>query len=503
VPVLRLIAARRGPEIAGELQVFCHNAALNNPTCEESDCMPDFQYDFLVIGAGPAGEAAAMAASKNGLKVGVVDDQGLLGGNCTHKGTIPSKALRHAVKQVIHFRKQPEVLQMSTLGPVSYPAILEAARAIIPRKVSMHKAFYARNRVPVHTGRATFVAPHDVQVEVGKGVKHLIRASKILIATGSRPYRPKEIDFNHPRVYDSDTILQMAHTPRTLVIFGAGVIGCEYASIFSGLGIKVDLINSREHLLTFLDGEISDALSYHLRDKGVLVRQGEEFEALEANDAGIVLKLVSGKRIRADALLWCNGRTGNTDSLALENAGLSANHRGQIDVNSSYTTVVPHIYAAGDVIGWPSLASASYDQGRAVVSAILGEDVRSVVDAPTGIYTLPEISSIGRTEAELTAAKVPYEVGRAFFKDTARAQISGDDVGMLKILFHIDTLEILGIHCFGAEAAEIIHIGQAIMNQKGEANSILYFTNTTFNYPTMAEAYRVAALNGLNRVQRK
>lgn len=464
--------------------------------------MPDFQYDFLVIGAGPAGEAAAMSAAKNGLKVGVVDDQGLLGGNCTHKGTIPSKSLRHAVKQVIHFRKQPEVLQMSTLGPVSYPAILEASRAMIPRKVAMHKAFYTRNRVPVHAGHAKFLGPHEVEVEMGKGVKILIHADKILIATGSRPYRPDNIDFSHPRVYDSDTILEMHHTPRTLVIYGAGVIGCEYASIFAGLGIKVDLINSRDRLLSFLDGEISDALGYHLRDKGVLVRHSEEFESLETNESGIILKLVSGKRIKADALLWCNGRTGNTDNLNLSAAGLMANHRGQIDVNKHYATAVPSIYAAGDVIGWPSLASASYDQGRAVVSAIIGEEVRNVVDAPTGIYTLPEISSIGRTEAELTAAKIPYEVGRAFFKDTARAQISGDDVGMLKILFHIDTLEILGIHCFGAEAAEIIHIGQAIMNQKGAANSISYFTNTTFNYPTMAEAYRVAALNGLNRVQR-
>jgi NAD(P) transhydrogenase len=464
--------------------------------------MPDFQYDFLVIGAGPAGEAAAMSAAKNGLKVGVVDDQGLLGGNCTHKGTIPSKSLRHAVKQVIHFRKQPEVLQMSTLGPVSYPAILEASRAMIPRKVAMHKAFYTRNRVPVHAGHAKFLGPHEVEVEMGKGVKILIHADKILIATGSRPYRPDNIDFSHPRVYDSDTILEMHHTPRTLVIYGAGVIGCEYASIFAGLGIKVDLINSRDRLLSFLDGEISDALGYHLRDKGVLVRHSEEFESLETNESGIILKLVSGKRIKADALLWCNGRTGNTDNLNLGAAGLMANHRGQIDVNKHYATAVPSIYAAGDVIGWPSLASASYDQGRAVVSAIIGEEVRNVVDAPTGIYTLPEISSIGRTEAELTAAKIPYEVGRAFFKDTARAQISGDDVGMLKILFHIDTLEILGIHCFGAEAAEIIHIGQAIMNQKGAANSISYFTNTTFNYPTMAEADRVAALNGLNRVQR-
>lgn len=465
--------------------------------------MADYTYDFLVIGAGPAGEAAAMSATKNGLKVGVVDDTGSLGGNCTHKGTIPSKSLRQAVKQVIHYRQQPEVLQMASLPPISYPTILASAKKIIPRKVAMHKSYFMRNRVYVHSGTAHFATSTQVDVQMPYGVVDKITARNILIATGSSPYRPKNVDFSHPRIYDSDTILEMSHTPRTLIIYGAGVIGCEYASIFSGLGIKVDLINTREHLLEFLDSEISDALSYHLREKGVLVRQLEEFESLQATDHGVVLKLQSGKRIKADALLWCNGRSGNTERLQLQNVGLTANHRGQIEVDDEYRTAQPNIYAAGDVIGWPSLASASYDQGRAVVSAIIGETVRRVTDAPTGIYTLPEISSVGKTEAELTAAKVPYEVGRAFFKDIARAQISGDEVGMLKILFHLDTLEILGIHCFGAEAAEIIHIGQAIMNQAGPANSIQYFTNTTFNYPTMAEAYRVAALNGLNRLNRQ
>lgn len=465
--------------------------------------MADYSYDLLVIGAGPAGEAAAMSASKAGLHVGVVDDSGSLGGNCTHKGTIPSKSLRHAVKQVIHYRQQPEVLQMASLPPISYSTILESAKKIIPRKVAMHKSYFMRNRVHVHSGVAKFVAPDQLEVTLPHGVLDRISAKNTLIATGSRPYQPADVDFSHPRIYDSDTILEMSHTPRTLIIYGAGVIGCEYASIFSGLGVKVDLINSRDHLLNFLDGEISDALSYHLRDRGVLVRHMEEFESITATNSTVALNLKSGKRIKADALLWCNGRSGNTDRLALEKAGLQANHRGQIEVDNEYRTKQPNIFAAGDVIGWPSLASASYDQGRAVVAAITHQPVRVVKDAPTGIYTLPEISSVGETEAELTAAKVPYEVGRAFFKDIARAQISGDEVGMLKILFHLDTLEILGIHCFGAEASEIIHIGQAIMKQEGEANTILYFTNTTFNYPTMAEAYRVAALNGLNRLNRQ
>lgn len=464
--------------------------------------MADFSYDVLVIGAGPAGEAAAMAAAKNEMRVGVVEDRGELGGNCAHKGTIPSKALRNAVKQIIQFGSQPIFRSLGGSSRLTYPQVLAAASSVIPKQVQLHTEFFTRNRVNVHNGRAKFIGDNQVEVACSDGGRDVISAGKFVIATGSRPYRPAEVDFNHPRVYDSDTILEMAHTPRTMVIFGAGVIGCEYASIFAGLGIKVDLINGRERLLSFLDDEISDALSYHLRDNGVMVRHSEEHDVIEASGDGVVVKLKSGKRIKADALLWCNGRTGNTDGLSLDAVELEANHRGQIKVDRNYRTEVENIYAAGDVIGWPSLASASYDQGRAVVDAMLNKESRFIEDAPTGIYTLPEISSVGKTESELTAARIPYEVGRAFFKDTARGQISGEDVGMLKLLFHIDTREILGIHCFGAEASEIVHIGQAIMNQPNGANNVEYFVNTTFNYPTMAEAYRVAALNGLNRVNR-
>ncbi len=464
--------------------------------------MAVFNYDLLIIGAGPSGEAAAMAAAKKEMSVAVVDSRGALGGNCTHKGTIPSKSLRQAVKQVIQLRNRPLYRALGQTPTIGYTEILAAAGRVIPKQVEMHTEYFTKNQIAVHDGFASFIGENEVEVTNAQGIKHKIRATNILIATGSRPYQPDNIDFSHPRVYDSDSILDMTHTPRTLVIYGAGVIGCEYASIFSGLGVKVDLINSRERLLSFLDDEISDALSYHLRDGGVMVRHNEEFHSVETSDNGITIALESGKKIKADALLWCNGRSGNTDKLGLEKVGLSANHRGQIKVDKYYRTEKPYIYAAGDVIGWPSLASASYDQGRSVVDAICDKEVRYIEDAPTGIYTLPEISSIGNTETELTSAKIPYEVGRAFFKDTARGQISGEDVGMIKILFHVETFEILGIHCFGAEASEIIHIGQAIMNQKDEANSIEYFVNTTFNYPTMAEAYRVAALNGLNRINR-
>ena len=281
------------------------------------------------------------------------------------------------------------------------------------------------------------------------------------------------------------------------------MIGCEYASIFRGLDVKVNLINNRDKLLAFLDDEIIDALSYHLRDQGVLIRHNETYERIEARDDGVVVHLKSGKKIRSDILLWANGRTGNTHDLGLEQLGVTPNGRGQIDVDEVYRLKTqPHIYAVGDVVGYPSLASAAYDQGRfAATHLVTGEcDSRLVKDIPTGIYTDPEISSVGRTERELTEQGVPYEVGHALFRSLARAQLTESRVGMLKLLFHRETLQILGVHCFGDQAAEIVHIGQAIMAQSGEANSLRYFINTTFNYPTMAEAYRVAALNGYNRV---
>jgi NAD(P) transhydrogenase len=311
------------------------------------------------------------------------------------------------------------------------------------------------------------------------------------------------VDFTHPHIVDSDTVLQLKQTPRSITIYGAGVIGCEYASIFRGLRIKVNLINTRDKLLSFLDDEIIDALAYHLRERGVLIRHSEEYDRVEADDTGVRVHLKSNKIIQSDVLLWAQGRTGNSDAMGLDAIGIPCNERGSIVINAAYQTAQPHIYAVGDVVGNPSLASAAYDQGRfAATHALTGVCEQQLVeDIPTGIYTLPEISSLGATERELTARKVPYEVGHAFFRHLARAQITGRTTGMLKILFHRETLRILGIHCFGSQASEIIHIGQAIMTQPGEANTLMYFINTTFNYPTMAEAYRVAALNGLNRVR--
>lgn len=463
--------------------------------------MAVYSYDVVVLGSGPAGEGAAMNAAKNGRRVAVVDNRQVVGGNCTHLGTIPSKALRHSVKQIIQFNTNEMFRYIGEPRWFSFPDVLRSAERVIARQVSSRTSYYARNRVDLFFGTASFADENTIEIVNLRGDLERLVAKQVVIATGSRPYRPVDVDFSHPRIYDSDTILSLTHTPRRLIIYGAGVIGSEYASIFSGLGVLVDLIDNRDQLLSFLDDEISDALSYHLQNNNVLIRHNEEYERIEGQENGVVLHLKSGKKLRADALLWCNGRTGNTDQLGLQNVGISVNSRGQVTVDENYRTSVANIYAAGDVIGWPSLASAAYDQGRSASDNILHDNNGRVVnDIPTGIYTIPEISSLGKTERELTQERVPYEVGKAFFKSMARAQISGEPVGMLKILFHRETLQVLGVHCFGDQASEILHIGQAIMNQEGEANSIRYFVNTTFNYPTMAEAYRVAAFDGLNRL---
>lgn len=464
--------------------------------------MQHIHFDAIVIGSGPGGEGAAMGLVKQGKNVAVIERYESVGGGCTHWGTIPSKALRHAVSRIIEFNQNPLYSDNSRSLHSSFAEILKHAESVISQQTRMRQGFYERNGCKMFAGEATFIDEQHLSVRYPDGSCDVLSADKIVIATGSRPYSPSDVDFNHSRIYNSDTILNLTHEPRHVIIYGAGVIGCEYASIFRGLGVKVDLINTRDHLLAFLDQEMSDALSYHFWNSGVVIRHNEEYEKIEGVDDGVIVHLKSGKKVKADCLLYANGRTGNTDKLGLANVGIEADSRGLIKVDKAYRTTNEHIYAVGDVIGYPSLASAAYDQGRIAARAIANDlgNAHLVDDIPTGIYTIPEISSVGKTEQQLTAMKIPYEVGRAQFKHLARAQIAGMNVGSLKILFHRETLQILGIHCFGERAAEIIHIGQAIMEQKGEGNTIEYFVNTTFNYPTMAEAFRVAALNGLNRL---
>src|SRR5262245_1011363 len=462
--------------------------------------MAAYQYDLLVIGTGPGGEGAAMQAGKNGKKVAVVERLSRIGGACTHLGTIPSKALRFAIYRMTEVNANPLFREAGVSAEFEFPQLRKSAEAVIRQQETMRRGFYEKNDIPIYTGHARFVDPHTLEIGEGKGAREQITAANIVIAVGCRPYRPPDVDFSHPRIFDSDTILNLSFTPWSISVYGAGVVGCEYASMFRNLGCKLNLVNTRTQLLEFLDDEICDALSYHLREKGALIRHGEQYEKIEGTDDGVILSLKSGKKLKTDILLWANGRTGNTDNLGLENAGIQANNRGQLQVDDAYRTSVPHIYAVGDVIGFPALASAAYMQGRAAALHILGDECATLIgkDIPTGIYTSPEISSIGPTERELTAAGVPYEVGHAQFKSLARAQITGQTVGMLKLLFHRETKALLAVHCFGANASEIVHIGQAVMAQPPPNNTLMYFINTTFNYPTMAEAYRVAALNGYN-----
>lgn len=455
-------------------------------------------YDIIVVGSGPAGESAAINAAKHGKNVALISDRDRVGGNCTHLGTIPSKALRHYVKQIMQFRSNPLLREFATLHKPSFQEIMCHADRVIDEQVYLRSNYYEKNDVDVIQGHATFLDANTIKLGP-KGPT--LKADYFIVATGSRPYRPESVDFTHPRLFDSDKILTLDHSPKKVTVIGAGVIGCEYASILGGLGCKVELINPADSLLSFLDWEISDALSYHLRDIGVRSRHNEEYASIDYNDNYVVTHLASGKKIKSDIILWANGRAGNSDGMGLEKLGIDINARGQVQVNECYQTAQESIYAAGDIIGWPSLASASYDQGRAASNAIVDPDAFVAIDrVASGIYTIPEISTLGKTEQELTANHVQYEVGKAFFNNTARGQITGEQVGMLKLIFHFETLEILGIHCFGDQASEIVHIGQAIMEQQGAANTMNYFLNTTFNYPTMAEAYRIAALDGLNRV---
>jgi len=465
------------------------------------------EYDVIVIGTGPGGEGAAMQAVKHGKTVAVIERDPAVGGSCTHKGTIPSKALRYAIFQMSEVNNNILFREHGITANFMIPDLRRRAKSVIEAQVKMRTAFYDRNDIPIVRGQAKFLDPHTIEAVEADGSRSVIRGKYFVIASGARPYQPPEVDFSHPRIFDSDTILSLDLHVKSITIYGAGVIGCEYASMFRNLEIKVNLVNNRDRLMDFLDEEIVDALSYHLRERGVIIRHREEFDRIEGTDDGVILHLKSGKQLKTDVLLWAAGRTGNSDGLGLEATGIIPDKRGNIPVNEHLQTVAPHIYAAGDVIGPPALASAAYNQGRYASSHLLcaiggaGEcGPAPSLDIPAGIYTSPEISSLGKTERELTEAKVPYEVGHAHFKSIARAQITGQTTGMLKLLFHRETTEILGIHCFGANATEIIHIGQAIMAQPKPQNTLMYFINTTFNYPTMAEAYRVAALNGYNRL---
>ena len=460
------------------------------------------QYDLIVIGSGPAGQRAAIQGAKSGKKVALVERREVIGGVCINTGTIPSKTMREAVLHLSGYNYQNvygvsyRVKEKITMADLAF-----RIQHVIKTEVDVTTAQLARNGIEVLNGVASFKGPNNIQVTSIRGSNE-ITGDKVVIGTGTKPAASSKVKINGQTIINSDQVLEMQNLPRTLIVVGGGVIGVEYTCMFAALGIRVTLIEKRPRLLEFADQEIIEALSYHLRDHRVTMRLNEEVESVEETEGGgsVVALLESKKRVTGDALLYAVGRQGNVDELNLAAAGLEADSRGRIPVNEFYQTKQPNIYAVGDVIGFPSLASVSMEQGRIAVSHAYNKNVASNPSYfPFGIYTIPEISFIGKTEEQLTDEDVPYEVGVAYYREIARGQIRGDTTGRLKLIFHRDTFEILGVHIIGEGAAELLHIGQAVMILKGKVN---YFVDTVFNYPTLAECYKAAAFNGLNKLSR-
>ena len=456
------------------------------------------RYDLVVIGSGPAGQKGAIAAAKMGKRVAIVDRPKMIGGMCLHTGTIPSKTLRESILYLTGFRQRAFYGRDYILkGDIAVSDLSSRVGKVVEREMAVIKQQLSRNGVVITTGTARFTGPNSLEVE-GNLETQVLTADYFLIACGTRPARTTEIPFGRG-VWDADELRQADTIPRDLIVVGAGVIGLEYASMMTALNVKVTVIDQRPTLLDFVDQEIVEALCYQMRRQGAVFRLGEKVTGVVIDESGLVhASLESGKRVHADGLLYAVGRQANTDVLNLDAAGLHTDSRGRISVNEWFRTDVSHIYAAGDCIGFPSLASTSMEQGRLAACHMFQAHVTNrQYPFPYGIYTIPEISMIGRTEHELTEARIPYEVGIARYDDIAKGQMVGDDTGMLKILFHPDSLKVLGIHAIGESATEIIHIGQTAMALDG---TIEFFRDSVFNYPTFAEAYKVAALNGLNKL---
>jgi NAD(P) transhydrogenase len=465
--------------------------------------MSDYEYDMLVIGSGPAGHRAAIQAAKLEKRVGIVERKTVIGGVCINTGTIPSKTLREAVLYLSGYSER-------TLYGASYAVkqhitiadLLFRTDHVIRNELDVTRHQLMRNNVDLLNADAAFVDPHTLRLKFldGNGYRD-VSANYIVIATGTSATRDEHIPFDGRHIFVSDDILHLDKIPRTLAVVGGGVIGLEYASIFAALGVRVTLVDKYQRLLPFVDAEIIEALMYHLRENRVTLRLGEEVSGIEQieNEHGerVKIHLASGKQILAEKALYSIGRTGATATLNLP-PEVECDSRGRIKVNEHFQTAVPNIYAVGDVIGFPSLASTSMEQGRLATCHAFGVETKSVPALfPYGIYTIPEISMVGRTEEELTKAGIPYEVGKAQYREIARGQIIGDRSGLLKLIFHLETRQLLGTHIVGAGASELVHIGQAVQAFGG---TIDYFVNTVFNYPTLAECYKTAAFDGINRL---
>ena len=457
------------------------------------------RYDLVVIGSGPGGQKAAIAAAKLGKRVALVErGRELVGGVCLHTGTIPSKTMREAILHLTGFRQREVYAQQyrSRKG-ITMDDLRKKIAHVAGREWEVIQDQFDRNGVETLVGEASFAGPHTVEVTGREGATY-VAAEKILLAPGTKPARPAHVPFDGRTVFDSDEFLNLEQIPRSMIVVGGGVIGVEYGLMFATLGVRVTIIDGRERLLDFCDREIVDTLTYHARTMGVTFRLGEDVsEVRRVGENAVAVELESGKRVLGETVLFSVGRQGDTASLNLEAAGLAPDKRGRISANGYFQTDVPHIYAVGDIIGFPSLASASMEQGRHAVAHAFDQFAADLGDIPYGLFTVPEISLIGKNEQQLTAEHAPYEVGLARFSEIARGQIVGDDTGLLKLLFHRETRELLGVHAIGESATEIIHIGQAVMRLGG---TLEYFRDTVFNYPTMAECYKVAALDGLNKL---
>ena len=457
-------------------------------------------YDLIVIGSGPSGQKGAIAAGKLNKRVALVERQPRhLGGTCLHTGTIPSKTMREAIMHLSGYRQRDVYGERyRQKRHITMDDLRRQVAYVTQHELQVVEDQLDRNGIDILSGEASFVGPHEVAVVQGD-VRTVLHGENILIAVGTKPVHPPEIPFDGKCIFDSDELLSLEKIPRSLIVVGGGVIGIEYAIMFATLGVHVTVVDGRERLLDFCDREIIDALLYHARSLGMVFRLGEDVIGIERiGTERAVVQLESGKRLIGDNVLYSVGRTGDTAGLKLESAGLEPDERGRLWCNEDHQTWVPHIYGVGDVVGFPALASVSMEQGRRAMCRAFDQPFSSCDHMPYGLFTIPEISMVGKSEEQLTADHVPYEVGIARFREIARGQIAGDHTGMLKLLFHRESLELLGIHCIGESATEIIHIGQAVMSFNG---TIEYFRDTVFNYPTMAECYKVAAFDGLNKLE--
>jgi len=460
------------------------------------------EFDLLVIGSGPAGQKAAIQAAKLRKRVAVIEKERVLGGSCINTGTLPSKTLKDAIYYLHGFKLRSFTnITYSLKKNMTLRDLMARKDLVIRHELEVITNQLERNDVEIIQGTASFADPHTLRVVTKSGDQDTFTAPFILIATGSRPRRPEEIPFNDVTICDADSILSTEVIPKSMIVMGGGVIGCEYASMFAAYGIKVTLFDIRNDLLRFVDQEIVQALIYHMRTNGVTMRLGEQLDKVATDEQGrVVTTFKSGKTIVTDVLLYAMGRIANTDMLNLAAAGITPDKTGQLKVNEHYQTEVPHIYAAGDVIGFPALASTSMEQGRLACCHAFNVAQSALPKVlPYGIYTIPEISTVGKSEEELTKEGVPYEIGRAFYKEIARGQIVGDLEGLLKLIFNRVTLELLGVHIIGDGATELVHIGQAVLTYGGKVD---FFVHNVFNYPTLAECYRTAALDGINRLAR-